>query len=62
VWLFLNSYPQTVAGLLSCYAAGIPLFWNTLAGDAVFATLLFGGYTLAEHYIRRLRESAVEAH
>ncbi len=61
VWLFLNSYPKTAAGLLSCYAAGVPLFWNTLAGDALFATLLFGGYELAEHYIRRMHESAVEA-
>ncbi len=61
VWLFLNSYPKTAAGLLSCYAAGVPLFWNTLAGDALFATLLFGGYALAEHYIRRMHESAVEA-
>ena len=61
VWAFLNSYPKTVAGLLSCYAAGVPLFWNTLAGDALFATLLFGGYALAEYYIRRLGESTVEA-
>ncbi len=62
VWLFLNSYPKTAAGLLICYAVGVPLFWNTLAGDALFATLLFGGYALAEHYIRRLRESTVELH
>jgi hypothetical protein len=61
VWLFVNSYPKTVAGLVSCYAAGVPLFGNTLAGDALFATVLFGGSALAEHYIRRLGESAVEA-
>jgi hypothetical protein len=61
VWLFLNSYPKTAAGLLTCYAVGLPLFWNTLAGDALFATLLFGGYALAEHYIPRTHESAVEA-
>lgn len=61
VWMLLNSYPKTAAGLLSCYVAGVPLFWNTLAGDALFATLLFGGYALAEHYIPRSHESAVEA-
>ena len=60
VWLFLNTYPKTAAGLLACYGAGVPLFWNMLAGDALFATLLFGGYALAEHYIQRLGESAVE--
>ncbi len=61
VWMFLNSYPKTASGLFTCYAAGVPLFWNTLAGDVLFATLLFGGYALAEHYIRRFRESAVDA-
>src|SRR4030088_2091718 len=48
VWAFLNSYPRTGAGLAACYIAGIPFFWNTLAGDAVYATLLFGGFFLAE--------------
>src|SRR6202049_4657270 len=48
VWAFLNSYPRTGAGLLTCYIAGVPLFWNTLAGDALYATLLFGGFFLAE--------------
>ncbi len=42
VWAFLNTYPRTLAGLAACYLAGIPLFWNTLAGDAFYATLLFG--------------------
>ena len=35
--------------------AVIPLFWNTLAGDAFYATLLFGGYALAERFIPSLR-------
>jgi uncharacterized protein DUF6580 len=61
VWMFLNSYPKTVAGLLTCYVAGVPLFWNTLAGDALFATLLFGGYALAEHYIPRMHGFSLEA-
>lgn len=48
VWLLLDTYPRTYAGLATCYIVGLPLFWNTLAGDAVYATLLFGGYALAE--------------
>lgn len=58
VWMFLNTYAKTAAGLLTCYAVGAPLFWNTLGGDALFAALLFGGYALAERYLLRLRESA----
>jgi hypothetical protein len=47
VWQFLGSYSHTPSGLLSCYVAGIPFFWNTLAGDAVYAVLFFGGFALA---------------
>jgi hypothetical protein len=57
VWAFLNSYAGTGAGLATCYVAGIPFFWNTLAGDAVYATLLFGGFALAERLAPRLRQS-----
>jgi hypothetical protein len=57
-WAFLDSYPRTGAGLATCYIAGIPFFWNTLAGDGVYATLLFGGFFLAERLALRLRESA----
>ena len=57
VWAFLNSYPGTGAGLAACYLAAVPLFWNTLAGDAVYVTLLFGGFLLAERLTPRLRLS-----
>jgi len=57
VWAFLGSYPRTGAGLVACYIVGIPLFWNTLAGDAVYAALLFGGFFLAERLAPRLRQS-----
>jgi hypothetical protein len=59
VWAFLNTYPRTAAGLATCYIAGIPLFWNTLAGDAVYATALFGAFALAERFAPRLRQSVV---
>jgi hypothetical protein len=57
VWAFLNSYPRTGAGLVACYIAGIPLFWNTLAGDALYSTLLFGSFALAERFAPSLRQS-----
>ncbi len=58
VWQFLGSYPHTASGLFTCYIAGIPFFWNTLTGDAVYAALLFGAYALAERFVPALREPA----
>ena len=58
VWQFLSGFPHTASGLLACYIAGIPFFWNTLAGDAFYSALLFGGYTLAERLFPALRQPA----
>jgi hypothetical protein len=58
VWAFGLSYPRTSAGLVACYVAGIPFFWNTLAGDAVYAVLFFGTFALAERLFPALREPA----
>jgi hypothetical protein len=55
VWAFLGSFPHSVGGLLACYIAGSPFFWNTLAGDALYATLLFGGFALVERLVPSLR-------
>jgi hypothetical protein len=52
----ISSFPKTADGLAACYIAGIPLFWNTLAGDAFYAALLFGGMALAERRFPVLRE------
>ena len=58
VWQFLGSFPHTASGLIACYVAGIPFFWNTLAGDALYATLLFGSFALAERLFPALRQPA----
>jgi len=47
-WALSGMYPHTAAGLDACYAAAIPFFQNTLAGDLFYATLLFGGFRIAE--------------
>lgn len=52
----IGNYPKNVAGLMACYFAGLPLFWNTLAGDALYVALLFGGMALAEKRFPSLRE------
>ena len=50
IWATFQTYPKTGAGLVACYAVGLPLFWNTLAGDVFYVVLLFGGYALAERF------------
>jgi hypothetical protein len=49
-------YPHTAEGLLQCYVAAVPFFRNTLLGDAVFVTLLFGGLAVAERAFPAVRE------
>lgn len=39
-------YPKDLSGLVASYIAGIPFFWNTLAGDLFYNTVLFGGWYL----------------
>lgn len=58
VWLQSGMYPQTLAGLAACYAAAIPFFQNSLAGDLFFSGLLFGGFALAERAAPVLRTGA----
>jgi hypothetical protein len=56
-WAFEGAYPHSAAGLLACYVAGVPLFGNTLAGDACYAVLFFGSFALLEWYSPTLRAS-----
>ncbi len=53
-WQFLGGFPHTASGLRACYIAGVPFFWNTLAGDALYAALLFGSFALAERFVPAL--------
>ncbi len=48
VWYFGDGthYAKNLTGLTECYAAAIPFFQNTLAGDLVFSALFFGLYTV----------------
>jgi len=47
-------FPLNAAGLLECYTVAIPFFRNTLIGDLVFVTVLFGGFELAKAKIPAL--------
>ena len=56
-WLSSGMYPHTISGLAACYVAAIPFFQNTVAGDLVYAALLFGGFALLEGAIPKLRDA-----
>lgn len=42
VWAATLMYPKTFAGLVSCYAAGVPFFRHTVEGDLVYTAAMFG--------------------
>ena len=55
----ISRFSRDASGLIACYVAGAPLFWNTLAGDAWYVAVLFGGMALAEKRFPSLREPLV---
>lgn len=57
VWMVQGLYPHTAAGLAACYAAAIPFFQNSLAGDLLYTGLLFGALALAEQRLPRTRNA-----
>ena len=57
IWVSsIGNYPKSAGGLVECYIAGLPLLGNTLASDAFYVALLFGGLALAEKRFPSLRE------
>ncbi len=48
VWAGSGMYPKNIAGLISCYIAGIPFMNNTIISDFLFTTVLFGSYYLLQ--------------
>ena len=42
VWACWSMYPKTLAGLMTCYAAGLPFFRRGLGGDMLFTVVMFG--------------------
>lgn len=47
VWAFANWYPHTFAGLMTCYAEGIPFVRNAFMGDLTYTFVFFGAAQLA---------------
>ncbi|MEN0003768.1 MAG: DUF6580 family putative transport protein [Bacteroidota bacterium] len=43
-WLSLPMYTKDISGLMQSYAAGIPFFQYTVAGDLFYAFIFFGAF------------------
>ena len=52
-------YADDFAGLVACYAAGLPYFLNTIAGDLFYCGVLFGGYELIKQQVPQLQKNIV---
>ena len=55
VWMSGTMYPKTVAGLMTCYTAGLPFLKNTLLGNLAYSGVLFGAFELAQYKIQALQ-------
>ncbi len=55
VWVEGILYPRTGSGLVACYLAAVPFFWNTLVGDFAFTLSLFGAWAFAVKALPQLR-------
>lgn len=55
VWATGTMYPNTLSGLITCYAAGLPFFKNTIMGDLVYTGVLFGAFEFAQNRIPILK-------
>jgi hypothetical protein len=48
VWAFSGMYAHDLHGLMHCYVAALPFLGNTVAGDMLWTTLLFGTWWSAK--------------
>lgn len=55
VWASGTMYPKNGAGLLACYAAGLPFFKWTVLGTLMYSALLFDSFELLRRRIPALR-------
>lgn len=44
VWLFSGMYEKTLAGLILCYINALPFLKNTIIGDIVYTSVIFGAF------------------
>lgn len=60
-WLgYPQTYARSLAGLLHCYAMGIPFYGRTLASDLFYAGVLFGLHAWLSRTVVRSERVAVQ--
>lgn len=57
VWFSGTMYPKDLNGLMACYTAAIPFFKNTIIGDLVYCSVLFGAFEFAQTKIPALQSA-----
>lgn len=60
VWLIGSFYPKNFEGLIACYVAAIPFFQNTLLGNIVYTTFLFGSFEIIKNINPNLAVERIE--
>ncbi|HWZ84478.1 MAG TPA: DUF6580 family putative transport protein [Terriglobales bacterium] len=61
VWAATHIYPKNASGLMACYAAGVPFFRNTLAGDLIYTAAMFGLPVVALAIARSMKDRGTTA-
>ncbi|MEL7221338.1 MAG: DUF6580 family putative transport protein [Bacteroidota bacterium] len=61
-WQIDPMYTKDFSGLMASYTAGIPFFFNTLAGDLFYCGVLFGSYSWVKaNYLQQVVVSSDES-
>jgi hypothetical protein len=57
VWAAWDMYPHNLAGLLTCYDAGLPFFRRGVEGDLLFTSIMFAAPVLINAVAAKLQRS-----
>lgn len=57
VWAAWDMYPHNVAGLLTCYEAGLPFLRRGLEGDLLFTSVMFAAPVALGFLVAKLEHS-----
>ena len=49
-WVFMGIYPKTWAGLMECYAQGLPFYRAMIAGDLFYLSIVLACWAAATAY------------
>lgn len=52
-----SNYPHNFSGILESYINGLPFLRGTLMGDMFYSVALFGGYELANFFVKNNRKT-----